>query len=86
MQLWRRTSYPTTIINDRYGGTYSGGQWLAFPLDYYDVPEEIDGEDIECMMFWDNVPDDIIIGKGESALAALCDLTEKIIDRLVDNG
>lgn len=22
--------YPLTIIQDRYGGAYSGGRWLAF--------------------------------------------------------
>src|SRR5260370_17595963 len=30
---------PVTITPDRYGGTYSGGAWLAFPLPPFEVPD-----------------------------------------------
>lgn len=29
------TIYPLTIVTDRFGGTYTGGKYLAFPLDSY---------------------------------------------------
>jgi hypothetical protein len=29
---------PVTIIATRYGGTYEGGAWAAFPLDPWQVP------------------------------------------------
>ena len=45
--FWNESYYPTTIVIDRYNGCYSGGKWLAFPCFFYDVPEEIEGEDPE---------------------------------------
>lgn len=45
MNFWLETHYPTTIVRDRYNGTYSGAEWLAFPLDYWNVPDEVDGGD-----------------------------------------
>lgn len=29
------TIYPLTIVTDRFGGAYTGGKYLAFPLDSY---------------------------------------------------
>ena len=29
--------YPLTIINDRYAGTYSGGIFTAWNMDYYEI-------------------------------------------------
>lgn len=77
-QLWLRDNYPTTIICDRYSGTYSGADWLAFPLDYSDVPEEVDGGDTECWMFWDNY--DGIVGKGNTPQEAMNDLIKMMSD------
>ena len=54
--------YPMTIIYDRYGGTYSGGEWLAFPLEFHEVPDEVCGCDGECMWFWDYYKG--FVGKG----------------------
>ena len=34
--------YPITILTDRYGGTYSGGGWLAFNLPPEEIPFEVD--------------------------------------------
>ena len=39
--------YPVTIIDDRYGGCYSKGAFLAFNLESWGVPEEVWGGDIE---------------------------------------
>lgn len=73
---WLKTHYPTTIICDRYDGTYSGANWLAFPLDYYNIPDEVDGGDIECMMFWDSY--DGVVGKGDTPQEAKNDLIKKM--------
>lgn len=73
---WLKTHYPTTIVNDRFGGTYSKAEWLAFPFDYYEVPEEVDGDDIVCQIFWDNY--DGPVGKGASPKEAFDDLEQKL--------
>ena len=77
-QLWLRGNYPTTIISDRYGGTYSGALWLAFPHDYWDMPEEVDGGDMECYCFWQDY--DGIVGKGATPEDAFNDLRKKMSD------
>lgn len=74
--FWLNTHYPTTIIRDRYNGTYSGAEWLAFPLDYFNVPDEVDGGDSECMMFWDSY--DGVVGKGDTPQEAMGDLIKKM--------
>ena len=58
------THHPTTIINDRYGGIYSGALWLAFPLEHYEAPREADGCDRACVSFWDEYREPV--GKGGS--------------------
>lgn len=73
---WLENYYPTTLVADRYSGTYSGGKWLAFPLDYWNVPAEVDGGDIECMMFWDTY--DGVVGKGNTPQEAMEDLINKM--------
>ncbi len=74
--------YPIAIIQDRYGGTYSGGLWLAVAsctdMDngsylivrmIEDVPH---GSDTETMIFWQSPPDWIAVGNTPNeALAAL---------------
>lgn len=75
---WLQNKYPTTIVADRYGGTYSNGGWLAFPLD--EIPPEVDGGDIECMEFWQNYKDPV--GKGNTPDNALGDLRLQIMQRI----
>lgn len=75
-------TYPVAIIEDRYGGTYSGGAWLA--IDHADKMENGSprivrvieggphGSDTEAMMFWTDPPDWIAVGDSpDEALAAL---------------
>ncbi len=77
---------PVTIICDRYGGTYSGAPWLAFNLDPEDVPEDVSGDDVECMMFWEHQRSMEIldrkhampIGRGNGPDEALQDLYRKV--------
>jgi len=45
-------TYPVTIVLDRYGGTYSGGEWIAWPLAPEDVPGEPSGDDGAAIVFW----------------------------------
>ena len=67
--------YPITIVADRYGGTYSGGKWLAFNTDYHKLPVDLDGDDIACANFWKSYKGKV--GKGispEDALRNLIDI------------
>jgi hypothetical protein len=80
MNYWLYTHYPTTIVNDRYSGAYSGAEWLAFPLDYWNVPDEVDGGDSECMMFWEDY--DGVVGKGSTPELAMANLVAKMEDMI----
>ena len=73
--------YPLTIIHDRYNGVYSGGCYLAFNLDYYEIPIEISGSDIPCLEWWNNNKD-YLVGKGADPLEAIEDLIKKMEDEL----
>ena len=68
--------YPLTVTADRYSGTYSGGNFIAWNLKPSDVPTEPFGSDVECMTFW-NCNSTVICGKGstlEEAVENLCAL------------
>lgn len=75
-------TYPVVIIEDRYGGGYSGGKWLAIDAaeamenGSYRIIRIIEGgphgSDTEAMMFWKAPPDWITVGDfPNDALAAL---------------
>lgn len=70
--------YPLTIIRDRYSGTYSGASWLAFNLDYNEIPGAICGSDMDCFDFWQNEGKNMVVGKGAYLEEALDDLYWKI--------
>ncbi len=74
---WLENWYPLTIIRDRYTGSYSGGDYLAFPL--HDYPAESQAGDTEARDFWsrNNSKRPYPIGMGpspEEAHAALAGL------------
>lgn len=69
--------YPLTIISDRYLGTYSGGKYLAFNLDYDSIPIEINSGDVECGNFWIEHRN-LLYGKGETPALAYIDLINKL--------
>lgn len=61
----RASAYPVVLLEDRYGGSCSGGEWLAsvgVGLGAYDDPL---GDDITAMEYWgdDNTITDISAGK-----------------------
>jgi hypothetical protein len=68
--------YPVAIIEDRYGGTYSHGKWLAIREmnnDRYRIvmmgPHSEDGDAAD---FWDDPPEWIAVGDTpDEALAAI---------------
>ena len=63
--------YPLTIIKDRYNGVYSDGKYLAFNLDFDEIPPGAIGDDTECRNFFDNCDS---YGRGDSIEVAICDL------------
>ena len=76
--------WPITVTTDRYGGGYSKGKFLAFNLLPWQVPEEIDGDDITCMDFWTGEGcKAYTIGKGSTASEAIEDLESQL--RGLDN-
>lgn len=66
--------YPLTIINDRYGGCYSGGEYTAWNLEFDEIPEEINWDDVSCNNFW--IDNEIPVGKGATPMDALNNLQE----------
>ena len=71
--------YPLTIICDRYGGVYSGGRYLAFNLDYDEIPSAINGDDMECYGYW--LENQLIVGKGRYIEEAVDDLYNQLEER-----
>ena len=76
--------YPIAVLQDRYGGTYAGGQWLA--VAQADLPAGEDftsrvqfcldsgphGGDMEAMQFWIEPPGWIASGyTPDAAIGAL---------------
>ncbi len=71
--------WPITVTTDRYGGGYSKGKYLAFNLLPWQLPEEIDGDDITCIDFWAGEGcKAYTIGKGSTATEAIEDLESQI--------
>lgn len=68
--------YPVTIVADRYAGTYSGGNYTAWPLYPHQLPDGHDDGDSECMNFWYEYKEPV--GKGRTPQAAFEDLLVKV--------
>ena len=66
--------YPLAIIKDRYDGTYSGGEYLAFNAEY--IPAGVNGDDVECANFWNNT--EMIVGRGSTPNEAVNDLNKRM--------
>lgn len=78
LKSWLEVEYPLTIISDRYSGTYSKGLFLAFPNHYYDIPEDVDSDDLSCYHFWEDFTG--LVGRGTTPNEALEDLKSTIIN------
>lgn len=68
--------YPITIIQDRYGGVYSGGQWTAWNLYPGVIPFQESSNDVICGTFWQVT--NMIVGIGNTPDEALKDLIKKL--------
>lgn len=64
---------PLTIIQNRYGG-----EFLAFNLESWDVPKEINDDGLNFWSFWHHDAQKYIIGKGETPQEALDNLKAKL--------
>ena len=73
---WMRSKYPTTIIRDRYDGTYNFAQWIAFPLRHDDLPSEVIGSDEVACDFLDTFP--VPHGLGDTPDQAFQSLIQNI--------
>jgi hypothetical protein len=76
---------PGTIVEDRYGGTFSGGAWVAYGNDFAMVPREANGDDNTCMDFWDEVrrgENDLVgfVGLGDTPQEAIDDYKAKSLE------
>ena len=80
LKFWLEYKYPLTVVSDRYGGAYSGSDYTAWPLLFYKVPREIEGDDVTCSCFWHDADKDII-GFGSTPRKAINDLVKKIEKR-----
>lgn len=70
--------YPLTIVADRYGGCYSGGEYTAWLMEPGEVPGEIGCGDLTCGAFW--AENTLLCGKGSTPDEAERDLLKKIRD------
>lgn len=73
------TTYPVTICPARYGGTYEGGPWLAFPVQPEILAnlawEDWNGSDIECTQWWARAAaEGWPVGRGDAPDLAYRDL------------
>ena len=63
--------YPLTIIRDRYRGVYSGGQYTAWNLAHYEIPEDIGDDDTTCRDFWNLRSKEYPVGVGDTIREAV---------------
>lgn len=79
--------YPLTVIADRYQGIYSGGEYLAFPLQYTNILEGPIASDGECAAFWDQEDSlDYLIGKGDTPNNAVRNLQNRYVEQFLHLG
>lgn len=67
--------YPLTIVNDRYSGTYSGGEYTAWARYPKDIPEAVFSDDNTCWNYFRTTRD--IYGRGVTPNEAIIDLEKR---------
>jgi hypothetical protein len=78
-QEWLRVFWPLSVVADRYGGTYSRGEWSAWPLLPSEVPAAISGDDVEARQWWEAAATgSVVFGIGSSPEGAIADLKQKM--------
>lgn len=73
--------WPLIIVNDRYGGIYSGGEWIAWHCYIDHLPRDQAGGDCECWDFWNSYDGFPACGKGKTIDEALQDLKKNLEER-----
>jgi len=68
--------YPITVVQDRYGGCYSGAGWIAWNLESESVPHDPQSDDVSCANFWYENTE--TVGKGNSPDEAVIDLARNL--------
>ena len=68
--------YPLTIVRDSHCGSYSGGKYIAFNVEFPDVPKEVFGDDGTAMKFWKHCK--IVVGTGGNLDSAVKDLANNL--------
>ena len=64
-----------TVVEDRYGGGYSGAAYVAWPLPAAAIPTDSQGGDVPASQFWAH---EHLAGKGDTPEAALADLERQV--------
>lgn len=80
LETWVKNKYPITVVADRYGGLYTEGEWLAFPLRPEDVPRQSNGSDIAQLDFLESYHEPY--GIGPTPDVAVNQLTQSILGAL----
>lgn len=80
LEAWIKIKYPITVVADRYGGLYTEGEWLAFPLRPEDVPRQSNGSDIAQLDFLESYHEPY--GIGPTPDVAVNQLTQSILGAL----
>lgn len=71
--------FPISIVQDRYGGTYSErGPWLAFPCEPWEVPRDPFDDDTTARNWWSAAR--LPIGGGRTPDEACGDLVERLFE------
>jgi len=73
LDAWAASEWPVTIIKDRYEGTYSRGQWTAWPVEPEEVPPAVSDDDCLCSDWWaaNRERMHLPVGVGDSPQAAV---------------
>lgn len=79
------SGYPCTIIPTRYGGSYEGGSWAAFPCHPEAIPWQVSGGDPDAWEWWDSCESNYV-GRGASPEEALTDLKRRLAAVPLDDG
>lgn len=64
------------VVEDRYGGAYSGSRFVAWPLPAAAIPPDSQGGDIAAGLFW---AEPHLCGRGDTPDTALADLERRLL-------
>lgn len=71
-----------TVVEDRYGGAYSGGRFLAWPLPQDAIPAASQGSDVTAGVFWSEFR---LCGRGSTPEAAMDDLDHQLASGVLES-